>query len=218
MRKKVLAVVLTIAMCTMMSSTVFAASSSSSSSSSSSGSGSESSGSTGSSNSKAPAVTEATKGNVNTDSVVVAVVQPDGSVSQVNLTQYTRQVSDTVVAAALSSAAGGANPGEAVSAILTSPASDIFKATINALGGNIRLVNTGGYQVVASTVDSTGKTVASVGTVKGVTKYAYVILTAVNADGTVEIVEGTVDPVTLQVMGAFSSVPATITVSVIMAK
>lgn len=218
MRKKVLAVVLTIAMCTMMSSTVFAASSSSSSSSSSSGSSSESSGSTGSSNSKAPAVTEATKGNVNTDSVVVAVVQPDGSVSQVNLTQFTRQVSDTVVTAALSSAASGANPGEAVSAILTSPASDIFKATINALGGNIRLVNTGGYQVVASTVDSTGKTVASVGTVKGVTKYAYVILTAVNADGTVEIVEGTVDPVTLQVMGAFSSVPATITVSVIMAK
>lgn len=218
MRKKVLAVVLTIAMCTMMSSTVFAASSSSSSSSSSSGSGSDSSGSTGSSNSKAPAVTEATKGNVNTDSVVVAVVQPDGSVSQVNLTQYTRQVSDTVVTTALSSAASGANPGEAVSAILTSPASDIFKATINALGGNIRLVNTGGYQVVASTVDSTGKTVASVGTVKGVTKYAYVILTAVNADGTVEIVEGTVDPVTLQVMGAFSSVPATITVSVIMAK
>lgn len=218
MRKKVLAVVLTIAMCTMMSSTVFAASSSSSSSSSSSGSSSESSGSTGSSNSKAPAVTEATKGNVNTDSVVVAVVQPDGSVSQVNLTQFTRQVSDTVVTTALSSAASGANPGEAVSAILTSPASDIFKATINALGGNIRLVNTGGYQVVASTVDSTGKTVASVGTVKGVTKYAYVILTAVNADGTVEIVEGTVDPVTLQVMGAFSSVPATITVSVIMAK
>lgn len=218
MRKKVLAIVLTIAMCTMMSSTVFAASSSSSSSSSSSGSSSESSGSTGSSNSKAPAVTEATKGNVNTDSVVVAVVQPDGSVSQVNLTQFTRQVSDTVVTAALSSAASGANPGEAVSAILTSPASDIFKATINALGGNIRLVNTGGYQVVASTVDSTGKTVASVGTVKGVTKYAYVILTAVNADGTVEIVEGTVDPVTLQVMGAFSSVPATITVSVIMAK
>lgn len=218
MRKKVLAVVLTIAMCTMMSSTVFAASSSSSSSSSSSGSSSDSSGSTGSSNSKAPAVTEATKGNVNTDSVVVAVVQPDGSVSQVNLTQFTRQVSDTVVTAALSSAASGANPGEAVSAILTSPASDIFKATINALGGNIRLVNTGGYRVVASTVDSTGKTVASVGTVKGVTKYAYVILTAVNADGTVEIVEGTVDPVTLQVMGAFSSVPATITVSVIMAK
>lgn len=218
MRKKALAVVLTIAMCTMMSSTVFAASSSSSSSSSSSGSGSESSGSTGSSNSKAPAVTEATKGNINTDSVVVAVVQPDGSVSQVNLTQFTRQVSDTVVTAALSSAASGANPGEAVSAILTSPASDIFKATINALGGNIRLVNTGGYRVVASTVDSTGKTVASVGTVKGVTKYAYVILTAVNADGTVEIVEGTVDPVTLQVMGAFSNVPATITVSVIMAK
>lgn len=209
MRKKVLAVVLSIAMCTMMSSTVFAASSSSSSSSSSSGSSSSGSSSTGSQESSS----EATIGTVNTDNVVVATVAPDGSVSKVNLTQYTQQVSNAVISVATSS---GSNPGEAVSAVLSAPASEVFKATINVLGGNIRLVNAGGHKVVATSTDASGKTIASVGAVRGVTQYAFVILTAVNADGTVEIVEGTVDPVSLQVMGAFSGTPTTITVSVIM--
>lgn len=209
MRKKVLAVVLSIAMCTMMSSTVFAASSSSSSSSSSSGSSSSSSSSTGSQTGSS----EATIGTVNTDSVEVAMVAPDGSVSKVNLTQYTQQVSNAVISVATSS---GSNPGEAVSAVLSAPASEVFKATINVLGGNIRLVNAGGHKVVATSTDASGKTIASVGAVRGVTQYAFVILTAVNADGTVEIVEGTVDPVSLQVMGAFSGTPTTITVSVIM--
>lgn len=209
MRKKVLAVVLSIAMCTMMSSTVFAASSSSGSSSSSSGSSSSSSSSTGSQESSS----EATIGTVNTDSVEVAMVAPDGSVSKVNLTQYTQQVSEAVISVATSS---GSNPGEAVSAVLSAPASEVFKATINVLGGNIRLVNAGGHKVVATSTDASGKTIASVGAVRGVTQYAFVILTAVNADGTVEIVEGTVDPVSLQVMGAFSGTPTTITVSVIM--
>lgn len=209
MRKKVLAVVLSIAMCTMMSSTVFAASSSSSSSSSSSGSSSSGSSSTGSQESSS----EATIGTVNTDSVEVAMVAPDGSVSKVNLTQYTQQVSNAVISVATSS---GSNPGEAVSAVLSAPASEVFKATINVLGGNIRLVNAGGHKVVATSTDASGKTIASVGAVRGVTQYAFVILTAVNADGTVEIVEGTVDPVSLQVMGAFSGTPTTITVSVIM--
>lgn len=209
MRKKVLAVVLSIAMCTMMSSTVLAASSSSSSSSSSSGSSSSSSSSTGSQTGSS----EATIGTVNTDSVEVAMVAPDGSVSKVNLTQYTQQVSNAVISVATS---GGSNPGEAVSAVLSAPASEVFKATINVLGGNIRLVNAGGHKVVATSTDASGKTIASVGAVRGVTQYAFVILTAVNADGTVEIVEGTVDPVSLQVMGAFSGTPTTITVSVIM--
>lgn len=206
MRKKVLAAILTIALCTMMSTTAFAASSSSGSSSSGSGSGS----SGGGQSSSAGTVI----GNVNTDSVVVATVGADGTVSKVNLTQYTQKVSNTVVSVA---AGSGANAGEAVSAVLTTPASDVFKATINALNGNIRLINAGGYKVVATSADGTGKTIASVGTIPGVTKYAFVILTAVNADGTVEIVEGIVDPVSLQIMGAFNGKPATITVSVIMA-
>ena len=80
------------------------------------------------------------------------------------------------------------------------------------------MVNAGGYKVTALAPGADGRTVASVGIVKGVTKYAFVLLISVNADGTTEIVEGTVDPVTLQVMGAFKGTPRTITVSVVMAK
>ena len=80
------------------------------------------------------------------------------------------------------------------------------------------MVNAGGYKVTALAPGADGRNIASVGTVKGVTKYAFIILISVNEDGTVETVEGTVDPVTLQVMGAFKGTPKTITVSVIMAK
>lgn len=217
MRKKVLAAVLTVALCTMMMGTTVLAASSSSSGSSSSSSGSSSSGDSGAGGSGSQTSTpEATIGTVNTDAVEVATVAPDGSVSKVNLTKYTQQVNNTVVAVA-AAASGSANAGEAVSAVLSAPASDVFKATINALGGNIRLVNAGGHKVATTAADGTGKTIASIGAVRGVTKYAFVILTAVNADGTVEIVEGTVDPVTLQIMGVFTGAPQTITVSVIVA-
>lgn len=211
MKKRIMAVILTAALCTMMSATVFAGSGSTGHSSSSKGGGSSSSGSS------AAAVTEATKGNVDTDEVTIAVPAADGTVSKVNLTQYTAQVDSAITSVAANSAAGGSNPGEAVSSVLTSPASDIFKATINALGGNIKLVNAGGYKVTATAPDATGRTVASVGTVKGVTQYAFVVLTAVNADGSIEIVEGVVDPVSLQVMGIFNGTPVTVTVSVILA-
>lgn len=217
MRKKVLVTVLTIAMCTMMFGTTVLAKSPSTDSSSSS-SGNSSSGSSSSSSNSGRQETKAPVGNVNTDTVEVAMVAPDGSVTKTNLTKYTEQVNNTVVSVAAAAASGnGANAGEAVSAVLSAPASEVFKATINALGGNIRLVNAGGHKVVSTTADGTGKTIASVGTVQGVTQYAFVILTAVNADGTVEIVEGTVDPVTLQIMGVFTGTPKAITVSVIMA-
>lgn len=217
MKKKILAVALSVALCTMMCETAFAASSSTSGSSSSTES-SSSSESTESVSSSGSAVsyqpeTPATRGTENTDNVAVAIANADGTVSTVNLTQYTEQTNTSVIAAA----AASENPGEAVSAMLTAPASDIFKATINALGGNIRMVNAGGYKVTALAPSADGRTVASVGTVKGITKYAFVILISVNEDGTVETVEGTVDPVTLQVMGAFKGTPKTITVSVIMA-
>lgn len=220
-KKKILAVALSVAMCTMMCQTAFAASSSTSGSSSSTES-SSSSESTESVSSSSSAVssrpeTPATRGTENTNNVAVAIRNADGTVSTMNLTQYTEQTNNSVVAAA-AAAIGSANPGEAVSAIMTTPASDLFKATINALGGNIRMVNAGGYKVTAAAPGADGRTVASVGTVKGVTKYAFVILISVNEDGTTEIVEGTVDPVTLQVMGAFKGTPRTITVSVVMAR
>lgn len=221
MKKRVLALVLSVALCTMMCETAFAASSSTSGSSSTeTGSSTESSSESASapaSAASASAETPATRGTANTDNVAVAVKNADGSVSTVNLTQYTERTNATVVATA-TAAAASQNPGEAVSAVMTTPASDIFKATINALGGNIRMVNAGGYKVTAVAPSTDGRTIASVGTVKGVTKYAYVMLISVNEDGTVEIVEGTVDPVSLQVMGVFKGTPKTITVSVVMAK
>ena len=223
MKKRILALALSVAVCTMMCQTAFAASSSTSGSSSNteSSSSSESSESTSAPSSAAVARPEspATRGTENTNNVAVAIRNADGSVSTVNLTQYTEQTNNSVVAAAAAAiAAPGSNPGEAVSAVMTTPASDLFKATINALGGNIRMVNAGGYKVTALAPGADGRTIASVGTVKGVTKYAFVILISVNEDGTTEIVEGTVDPVTLQVMGSFTGRPRTITVSVVMAK
>ena len=211
MKKKILALALSVAMCTMMCQTAFAASSSTSGSSSSSESTSAPSSAV-----KARPESPATRGTENTNNVVVAIKNADGSVSTVNLTQYTEQTTNSVVAVA--AAAIGSNPGEAVSSVMTTPASDLFKATINALGGNIRMVNAGGYKVTALAPAADGRTIGSVGTVKGVTKYAFVLLISVNEDGTTEIVEGTVDPVTLQVMGSFTGKPRTITVSVIMAK
>lgn len=206
MKKRIMAVVLAAALCVVAGATALAASSDTGSSSSKKSSSSGSS-----------AVSEATKGNVNTDSVNVAVVTADGTVSRVNLTSYSSQVNNTVASVAASAAASG-NPGEAVSSVLTAPASELFKATINVLGGNIRMVYTGGYSVKAMAPSADGRTVANVGTVKGVTKYAFVILTSVNTDGSVEIVEGVVDPVTLEILGAFTGTPSTVTVSVIVAK
>jgi len=212
MKKRIMAVVLAAALCITMSATALAASPSTSGSSSSSSSSSSKKSSSGSS-----AVTEATKGDVNTDSVNVAVVAADGTVSRVNLTNYSKQVNDTIVSVAANFAASG-NPGGAVSSVLTTPASNLFMATINVLGGNIKMVNAGGFSVKSTAPSLDGRTIASVGKVRGVTQYAFVILTAVNADGSVEIIEGVVDPVSLEVMGAFNGTPKTVTVSVIMAK
>ena len=145
MKKRILALALSVALCTMTCESVFAASSSTSGSS-----GSEST-----VNVSAPAEAPATRGTENTDKVAVAIRNADGTVSTVNLTQYTEQTNRSVVAAAV--AAVGANPGEAVSAMMTTPASDLFKATINALGGNIRMVNAGGYKVTALAPGADGR-------------------------------------------------------------
>lgn len=205
-KKKILAVILTAALCTMMGATALAANNSKDTGSSSSSSSSDSYVSS----------DPATVGTTNTNAVSVAIPNPDGTVSSVNLTKFTDQVGATAVAAAATAVAtGSATPGEAVSAMMTTPASDLFKATIDVLGGKIKTVNVGGYKVVAAAPGPGGTTIASVGKVHRVTKYAFVILTAVNADGTVEIVEGVVDPVTLHVVGVFKGTPTVITANVI---
>lgn len=78
------------------------------------------------------------------------------------------------------------------------------------------VVNTmGTVKTAAVAKDASGNTIASAGVIKNVTSGALVMLMSVNEDGTIEYVEGVVDPVTGVVMGAFTGTPALITVLVL---
>lgn len=155
---------------------------------------------------------------VKTDSVRVAVVNADGSVSAVSLTQQIASVKAVVVDLVTSKTAAGKSAGAAVSQMMTRPATPMFRATINALGGNVGINDCGTVKTLAAAQDAFGNTIASAGTIKGVTAGSLVMLMSVNADGTVEYVEGIVDPVTGHVMGAFKGVPTTISVLVFVPK
>lgn len=155
---------------------------------------------------------------VKTDSVRVAVVNADGSVSAVSLTQQIASVKAVVADLVTSQTAAGKSAGAAVSQMMTRPATPMFRATINALGGNVGINDCGTVKTLAAAQDAFGNTIASAGTIKGVTAGSLVMLMSVNADGTVEYVEGIVDPVTGHVMGAFKGVPTTISVLVFVPK
>ena len=155
---------------------------------------------------------------VKTDSVRVAIVNADGSVSAVSLTQQIASVKAVVADLVTSQIAAGKNAGAAVSQMMTKPATPMFRATINALGGNVAINDCGTVKTLATAQDAFGNTIASAGTIKGVTAGSLVMLMSVNADGTVEYVEGIVDPVTGQVMGAFKGAPTTISVLVFVPK
>ena len=73
----------------------------------------------------------------------------------------------------------------------------------------------GTVKTAATAKDALGNTIASAGVVKNVTSGALIMLMSINADGTIEYVEGIVDPVTGAVMGAFQGTPAVITVLVL---
>lgn len=172
----------------------------------------------------APATTEvsvqaaAPGAAVKTDSVRVAIANADGSVSAVSLTQQIASVKAVVADLVTAQTAAGKNAGAAVSQMMTRPATPMFRATINALGGNVAINDCGTVKTLAAAQDAFGNTIASAGTIKGVTAGSLVMLMSVNADGTVEYVEGIVDPVTGHVMGAFKGVPTTISVMVFVPK
>lgn len=155
---------------------------------------------------------------VNTNSVRVTVVRADGSVAAVSLTEQIASVKATVVDLVVSQTTAGQNAGAAVSQLMTTPATPMFRATINALGGNVGINECATVKTMAAAQDAFGNTIASAGTINGVTAGSLVMLMSVNADGTVEFVEGIVDPVTGQVMGAFKGVPTTISVLVFVPK
>lgn len=75
--------------------------------------------------------------------------------------------------------------------------------------------NMGTIKTAATATDVFGNVIASAGVVKNVTSQALILLMSVNADGTIEYVEGVVDPVTGAVVGAFKGVPTVITVLVL---
>lgn len=199
MKKKMIAALLTVAMMMTMGMTAMAASSTTSSNSGNAGTAVE---------------TAAPGAAVNTDTVKVAVTQADGTVAAVTLTQQVETAKTSVVTLVTTQAASGSNAGAAVSQIMTTPATPMFQATINALGGNAGINNCGTVKTLASAKDAFGNTIASAGKIDGITSGSLVMLMSVNTDGTVEFVEGVVDPVTGQILGAFQGTPVTISVLV----
>ena len=75
--------------------------------------------------------------------------------------------------------------------------------------------NCGTVKTAAVVQDATGNTIASAGVIKNVTDKALIMLMSINADGTIEYVEGIVDPVTGAVLGVFQGTPSVITVLVL---
>lgn len=231
MKKKVVALGLAVVLSVSMSLTAFAASSStagnssttagnSSNSGSSSSESSSSESSSGTSTAKpAPATNTVEKalpgGAVAPSTVKVAIVDANGQVSAVSL--------DTVVAAASQNIVASATTAQGavttVQSLLTRSASPIFMQTVAALaeikGSSMVVNNMGTLKTAAVAQDPLGNNIAAAGYIKNVTSGALVMLMSVNADGTVEYVEGVVDPVTGLIMGVFQGVPSVITVLVL---
>lgn len=202
MKKRIMAMGLAVVLTLSMSLTAFAASSTTSKNSGNQGT----------------TVEQAQPGGaVKTDTVKVAVTNPDGTVKAQSLTETVAEKQAEVKQVVAAVAAAGDTA--AISNILSAPASPMFTATVEALaqmkGGNVAVNNMGTVKTAATAQDALGNTIASAGVIKNVTPGALVMLMSVNADGTIEYVEGIVDPLTGSVIGAFKGVPAVITVMVL---
>lgn len=226
MKKKVVALGLAVVLSVSMSLTAFAAgssnttnnSSTTTSNSSSESSSSESSSST-STAKPAPAAKTVEKalpgGAVAPATVKVAVVDANGQVSAVSLDTVVATTSQNIIASATTAQGAVAT----VQSLLTRAASPVFMQTVAALaeikGSSMVVNNMGTLKTAAVAQDAFGNTIAAAGYIKNVTSGALVMLMSVNADGTVECVEGVVDPVTGLIMGVFQGTPAVITVLVL---
>lgn len=226
MRKKVLAVGLALVMCLSMSMTAFAASSSTSSNS---GDAKEETTSSAPANkAETPKPVEKVVNNtpaggaIAPKAVTVAIPSADGSVKAVTLDTVVESKKAEVVkvvASLASTAAPTEQIAASVNSILSAPASETFTATVQALaaikGSNMVVNNCGTVKTAAVAKDALGNTIASAGKIKNVTSAALIMLMSVNADGTIEYVEGIVDPLTGVVLGAFKGTPSVITVLVL---
>jgi hypothetical protein len=203
MKKKIMALGLAAILCVSTSLTAFAASSTKTENSS---------------NTKAAAtsVEKAAPGAAVSEKAVKAtIVAADGTTSSVSLDSVISTATTSIVAAAVAPE----NLVATVQSLMTTAASSQFTATIQALAetkGSAMVVNDmGTVKTAASAKDAYGNTIASAGVIKNVTSGALIMLMSVNADGTVEYVEGVVDPITGSVLGAFQGTPAVITVLVL---
>ena len=153
-------------------------------------------------------------GRVAPSTVSVAVVNADGTVSATNLGAVISATQATVAASAVSAPQAVAT----VQALMTTAPTEFFAKTVEALatmkGAAMVVNNCGAVKTAAVAADALGNNIASAGVIPNVTSGALVMLMSVNADGTVEYVEGVVDPVTGAVLGAFKGIPTTITVLV----
>lgn len=167
--------------------------------------------------------------------IQVAIASPSGTVAPVTLDKVVATKQQEVVQAVASIAAIAANIAPTasaadqtqaatqivaqVSALLTKAPSPVFQQTVEHLastkGADIAVNNCGTVKTAAVASDALGNNIASAGIVKNVTSGALIMLMSVNADGTIEYVEGIVDPVTGAVLGAFQGVPSVITVLVL---
>lgn len=167
--------------------------------------------------------------------IQVAVASPSGTVTPITLDKVVETKQQEVVQAVASIATITANIAPTastaertqaatqivaqVSALLTQEPSPVFQQTVEQLavikGADITVNNCGTVKTAAVATAALGNNIASAGIVKNVTSSALIMLMSVNADGTVEYVEGVVDPVTGAVVGAFKGVPSVITVLVL---
>lgn len=200
MKKRFLSLGLAVVLTLSMSLTAFAAESSTTAANSSQG----------------VTVEKATAGQeVKAESVKVAVVADNGTVTAVALPTVVENVTTTLVTASATPATAVAT----VESVLTTPATEFFTKTVAAIaeikGADMVVNNMGTIKTAATATDVFGNVIASAGVVDHVTSGALVLLMSVNADGTIEYVEGVVDPVTGVVLGAFKGTPTVITVLVL---
>lgn len=148
--------------------------------------------------------------------VQVTLKSEDGTVSAVTLDKVVDNAQATLVSATT------ASPSQAVvtvQAMMTTAPSPFFAQTVEALasmkGSSVVVNDCGTVKTAAIAVDALGNNIASAGVIKNVKSGALIMLMSVNADGTIEYVEGVVDPVTGAVVGAFKGKPAVITVLVL---
>ena len=226
MKKKVLALGLAMVMCLSLSMTAFAASSST---------GGNSGDQKQEEQKPTPAPTKETPkpvkdvvdktpagGTVKPDKVKIVVPSSDGTAKTVTLDKVIAQKKEEVkqvVAGAAAALTAGSDATASINNILSSPASSMFTQTIEALaqmkGSEMVVNNMGTVKTAATAQDALGNTIASAGVIKNVTSGALVMLMSINADGSIEYVEGIVDPLTGSVIGAFKGVPTLITVLVL---